>query len=195
MAEAALPPPAEILAFWFSERARPLWFKRDAAFDEAIRARFAAAVEAAIAGRLGGWEREPESCLALLILLDQFPRNLHRGSPRAFAGDTAARAVARRAIARGLDRRVPADRRLFFYLPFEHSEDPADQRQAVALFRRLAETETGAAREQALEQLVWAERHAAVIERFGRFPHRNAILGRDSTPEELEFLKEPGSSF
>src|SRR5690606_28458065 len=114
---------AEILDFWFSDRARPLWFVRDAAFDAEIRARFEASCKAAAAGQLQPWEGAPESCLALVLLLDQFPRNIHRGSPRAFAGDPLARRVAGRAIARDFDRALDFYQRSFLYLPFEHSED------------------------------------------------------------------------
>lgn len=184
--------PRDVLDFWFSETARTRWFEKDPAFDAECR-RFAPLVAAAADDRLAAWERTPEGCLALAILLDQLPRNLHRGSPRAFASDAKARAVAERAIARGFDRRLPPDRRAFLYLPFEHSEDLADQRRSVALFRQLAADMGGTA--QAQEYLDYAIRHEQIIERFGRFPHRNAVLGRPSTPEEEEFLKQPGSSF
>jgi len=187
--------PGEVLAFWFGDAARPRWFKKDPAFDDEIRRRFAATLASATAGSLGAWEAEPESCLALVILLDQFPRNLHRDTARAFAADAKARAVAAGAIERGFDRRTPPDRRFFFYLPFEHSEDPADQRRSVALFRRLAEEATGAAADAARERLDYAIRHQRIVERFGRFPHRNRALGRESTAEETAFLAEPGSSF
>jgi uncharacterized protein (DUF924 family) len=189
------PSPAEIIEFWFSERARPLWFEKNATFDEEVRARFGAAVATACAGQLDGWTAAPESCLALAVLLDQFPRNIHRGTPRAFAADAKARAAAGIAIDRGFDQRTPLDRRCFFYLPFEHSEDRADQHRSVALFRRWAEAHHGRARDRALDQLAYVLRHQEIIERFGRFPHRNAILGRESTPEEIAFLQEPKSSF
>ncbi|WP_119460667.1 DUF924 family protein [Rhodospirillaceae bacterium SYSU D60014] len=187
--------PRAILEFWFGERARNNWFVRDAAFDAEIRRNFQVAVTEAAEDRLGAWERSPDGCLALVLLLDQFPRNIHRDSPRAFAADGKARAVASGAIDRGFDRAVADDRRVFFYLPFEHSEDLADQRRAVALIRQLAEEQQGEARVTALEYLDYAIRHEKVIERFGRFPHRNAVLGRPSTPEEEDFLKQPGSSF
>ncbi len=187
--------PGEILEFWFSEQARPLWFEQNAAFDEEIRSRFGATVAAACLGDLSYWVRAVDSSLALMLLLDQFPRNIHRGTLRAFAGDAHARATASTAIERGFDRRAPLDRRVFFYLPFEHSEDPKDQARSVALFRRWAEEHRGAARERALERMKYVLRHQEIVERFGRFPHRNVVLGRESTPEEVAFLQEPHSSF
>jgi uncharacterized protein (DUF924 family) len=187
--------PGEVLEFWFSEQARPLWFEQNAAFDEEIRSRFGPTVAAACLGDLSYWVRAVDSSLALVLLLDQFPRNIHRGTLRAYAGDARARAAANTAIERGFDRRTPLDRRFFFYLPFEHSEDPKDQARSVALFRRWAEEHRGAARERALEQMKYVLRHQEIVERFGRFPHRNAILGRESTPEEVAFLREPNSSF
>ena len=192
-----MPPrtPNEILEFWFSDRARPLWFERNAAFDEEIRVRFGAVIAAACAGELESWSGSAQSALALVLLLDQFTRNVYRGTPRAFAGDSRARAVATAAVERGFDRQLPLDRRHFFYLPFEHSEDVGDQRRSVALFRSWAEAHDGAQRDQALAQMTYVYRHQEIVERFGRFPHRNAILGRESTAEELAFLNEPHSSF
>jgi len=187
--------PGEVLEFWFSEQVRPLWFERNATFDEEIRSRFGATVAAACLGDLSYWVRAVDSSLALVLLLDQFPRNIHRSTLRAFIGDAHARATANTAIERGFDRRAPLDRRFFFYLPLEHSEDPKDQARSVALFRRWAEEHRGAAREGALEQMKYVLRHQEIVDRFGRFPHRNAILGRESTPEEIAFLKEPHSSF
>ncbi len=195
MTVAILRAPGEILEFWFSERARPLWFEKDPAFDDEIRRRFGGTLEVAGDGMLDGWAETPESCLALVVLLDQFSRNIHRGTPRAFAGDAKALATAGQAVERGFDRRVPLERRTFFYLPFEHSENAADQARAVALFRRWADEHDGSAREDALEQVRYVLRHQEIIERFRRFPHRNRILGRESTPEELAFLAEPHSSF
>jgi uncharacterized protein (DUF924 family) len=188
-------PPQEILEFWFSDQARSLWFERDADFDALIRSRFEATHQAALAGRLDSWEGAAETCLALLVLLDQFSRNMHRGSARAFAADGKARAVADRAIARGHDRMLPPDRLWFLYLPFEHSEDLADQRRAVALFRAHAEAAAGTDRERALELLDYAQRHLAAIERFGRFPHRNELLGRESSEDEAAYLRDPRSWF
>ena len=179
--DGALPEPADVLAFW--RAAGPAkWFRKDDAFDAEIRARFLAAMEAAAAGRLAQWEATPEGALALLILLDQFPRNIFRKSARAFAADPLARAVANRAIAQKFDQRVPPAERLFFYLPLEHSEELADQERAVALIRALGDAEL----------LKWAELHADIIRRFGRFPHRNSVLGRTTTPEEQAFLDAGG---
>ncbi len=184
-----------VLDFWFDGRARALWFKVDPSFDAEIRRRFEAAADEAANGRLADWFAAPESSLALVILLDQFPRNMYRGTPRAFAADPSARRAANIAIARGHDPLTALDRRIFFYLPFEHSEDAADQRRSVALFRRWMEAHGDAQRRDAEEQFVYVLRHQEIIERFGRFPHRNAILGRSSTPEEEAFLSEPKSSF
>ncbi len=188
--------PDEILDFWFSEPARSRWFAKDAAFDDEIRRRFGDAAAAAAEGRLDAWKAAPESCLALVILLDQAPRNIHRGTPLAFAADARALAVAGQAVDRGFDLRLPADRRWFFYFPFEHSEDLADQRRAMLLFDAWADAHAeGPPRDYAREHFRAVRRHEAIIERFGRFPHRNKILGRESTPAEIEFLKEPESSF
>jgi uncharacterized protein (DUF924 family) len=173
--------PAEVLAFWRAAGADK-WFEKDAAFDAAIRARFLDAYAAAAAGRLAAWERDAEGALALLIVLDQFPRNMFRGEARMFAADPLARAVAERAIARGFDKLyVPPERR-FFYLPFTHSENLADQERCVALNRAAADD----------EGVKWAELHAEIIRRFGRFPHRNQALGRATTPDEQAFLAGGG---
>jgi uncharacterized protein (DUF924 family) len=174
-------PSAAVLAFW-SAAGPDKWFGKDEAFDADIRAQFLGTYEAAASGLLNSWEETPEGALALVILLDQFPRNMFRGTARAFAADPVARAVAERAIARGFDRRIPASEQPFFYLPFEHSEHLADQERCVALVRRTGDAEA----------LKWAELHAEIIRRFGRFPHRNAILGRDSTPDEQAFLESGG---
>jgi uncharacterized protein (DUF924 family) len=172
---------ADVLAFW--RTAGPdRWFEHDQAFDAAIRERFATSYEDAAAGRLGAWENSPEGALALVIVLDQFPRNMFRGSARSFAADPLARATAERAIARGFDQQTAMPERVFFYLPSEHSEALADQERAVALIAA-----TGDA-----DQLKWAELHADIIRRFGRFPHRNAVLGRTTTPDEQAFLDGGG---
>jgi len=171
----------DVVAFW--HKAGPdRWFNKDAAFDKEIYGRFFDTYEAAAAGKLSGWEQTAQSALALLILLDQFPRNMFRGDARAFATDPLARAVAAGAIVRGFDSQVPTELRSFFYLPFEHSEDLADQERCLAL--------NSAAGDK--ENLKWAEIHADIIRRFGRFPHRNAALGRASTPEEQAFLDGGG---
>lgn len=174
-------PPAAVLEFW--QAAGPdRWFVKSTAFDAEIRARFLPTYEAAAARALGSWENEAESALALLLVLDQFPRNMFRNDARAFAADPLAREVADRALARGFDRKVAPGLRTFFYLPFEHSELPADQARALALFRATGDAEL----------LKWAELHADIIRRFGRFPHRNAVLGRRTTPEEQAFLDRGG---
>jgi uncharacterized protein (DUF924 family) len=170
-----------VLSFWRAA-GEDKWFAKDDAFDAAIRAKFLATYESAAAGELGGWERSAEGALALCIVLDQFPRNMFRGSARAFAADPLAREVAGRAIARGFDRAVPGKEWQFFYLPFEHSESLADQERCSDLFRAAGDAEL----------LKWADLHADIIRRFGRFPHRNAVLGRPTTPEEEEFLAGGG---
>jgi uncharacterized protein (DUF924 family) len=185
---------AEVLLFWFGgadERGkrRKLWFEKNAAFDREIRERFLSLYEDAAAGRLAHWKNTPESCLALIVLLDQFPRNMFRGSPRAFATDLLALDAARHAITQGYDRALLPVERMFAYLPFEHSEALADQLKACELCKPLD------AFEETDDAYRYAERHRDIIQRFGRFPHRNAILARESTPEEIEFLKTPGSGF
>jgi len=176
----AEPTPAEVLTFW--RGAGPdRWYEKDAVFDEEIRRRFLKAHEAATAGKLTAWEASAEGALALLILIDQFPRNMFRGQARSFATDPLARAVASRAILNGFDGAIP-NLRDFFYLPFSHSETLADQEHAVAIHRAHNDA----------DGLKWAEIHADIIRRFGRFPHRNAVLGRVSTPEEQAFLDGGG---
>jgi uncharacterized protein (DUF924 family) len=187
--------PSDVLEFWFSDQSRALWFEKNAAFDEAIRARFEDTVRAAAAGELDHWERTAPGALALVIVLDQFPRNLYRGSARAFAADPRARDVAGRAISKRLDQDIPLRQRHFFFLPFEHSESTGDQERSVALFQAWAEAHDGPARDQALEQMRYVHRHAEIVARFGRFPHRNEALGRESTAAEIAFLKEPMSGF
>lgn len=185
-----------VLDTWFGApgepgfgRARPEWFRGDPGFDAALRGRFGALVEAALDGGFAHWSRDPEGGLALLLLLDQFTRNGWRGTPGAFAGDARAQQVARRMVDAGHDRALRPVQRWFVYLPFEHAESLPLQDEAVRLFAGLeGDPDAGGA-------VVWAERHRAVIRRFGRFPHRNAILGRRSTPKELAFLREPGSRF
>ncbi|MEX2202083.1 MAG: DUF924 family protein [Dongiaceae bacterium] len=187
--------PRALLDFWFSAYARERWFVKEAAFDAELARRFAAQQRAAADGRLSDWERTPDSALALVLLLDQLPRNLFRNDPRAFASDEDARAVAGRAIARGFERETPLDRRKFFYLPYEHSENLADQDRAIELFRAWLAAHGPDPGEKLIEQLWYAERHHEIIRRFGRFPHRNQALGRPSTEAEIEFLKEPHSGF
>ena len=185
-----------LIDFWFAPPGSPnrfeqreIWFKVDPAFDAQCRAQFGALRARAAAGNCADWTLEAEPCLALVLLLDQFPRNLFRGSAQAFATDTQARDAARAALDRRFDRSLPASWRQFIYLPFEHSEDLADQELSVRLAAALAHDPAFA------RVLDYAQRHHAIIARFGRFPHRNAALGRTSTPEEEAFLKEPNSSF
>ena len=183
----------QILDFWFGpgpEAARPEWFRKDDAFDATIRARFGATVESALQGAHRDWDATPAGALARVLLLDQFTRNIFRGTPRAFAGDGLALDAARAMQQRGDDLALPPLRRVFAYLPFEHAEDAAAQRESVRLFEALAQEHPATA-----DFADYARRHAVVIERFGRFPHRNAVLGRASSDEESEFLRQPGSSF
>lgn len=175
----------DIVRFW-REAGAEAWFKKNAAFDAAVRERFEAAHHAAARGEHDAWSRAAEGSLALLLLLDQFPRNLYRGSAHAFATDSLARRIARQAISAGHDRAVEAPLRPFFYLPFYHSEDLADQTLGVDLCEAL-ERETGDA-----DTANWARDHRDIIARFGRFPHRNQCLGRDTTPEEQAFLDGGG---
>ena len=172
-----------VLAFW-REAGPDKWFNKDAAFDEDILRRFLETYEAAAASQLADWEATPEGALALTVVLDQLPRNMFRGSARAFAADPLARAVADRALARGFDQRIAMPERQFFYLPFEHAETLPDQERCVALFRACGDAEA----------LKWAELHADIVRQFGRFPHRNAVLGRATTPEEQAFLDDGGFS-
>ncbi len=175
--------PGDALAFW--RAAGPAkWFVKDEAFDAEIRARYLAAHEAAAAGQLSAWEDTPDGAFALLLLLDQFPRNMFRNTPRAFATDAFARAVAERTIARGFDTQFAVPERRFFYLPLMHAEDLRAQERCVALCRACGD----------VEGLKYAEEHADIIRRFGRFPHRNAILGRATTAEERRFLDDGGFS-
>jgi uncharacterized protein (DUF924 family) len=176
-----LPSPEDVIGFWRAAGPKK-WFRRDADFDREITARFLAAHEAAAAGRLSDWQATPDGALALLLLLDQFPRNMFRNSARAFATDALARAVAGRAIADGFDASAADAERAFFYLPFEHSENLADQERSLALWRRSGDGKVDK----------YAEIHADIIQRFGRFPHRNAVLGRATTPEEQAFLDAGG---
>ena len=181
----------ELLEFWFGDtgEARDVWFKTDPAFDAVLRARFGALQARAARGELDHWAESAAGALALVLLLDQLPRNLNRGAAAAFACDEHARRVARHAIARGLDQEWPPVRRQFLYLPFEHSETLADQEDGVRHFASLPE---GAFRDGCVD---YARRHHAIVARFGRFPHRNRALARPSTAAEEDFLKEPGSSF
>ena len=172
--------PAAVLAFW-REAGSDRWFTRDEAFDAEVRDKFLPTYEAAVAGRLF-WEATAEDALALVIVLDQFPRNMFRGDPKCFASDPLARAAANRALKRGYDQDVAENERQFFFLPFMHSEDPVDQQRCVELYRAVGDD----------YGLKHALEHADIIRRFGRFPHRNPMLGRATTPEEQTFLDGGG---
>ena len=172
----------DVLAFWFSDPAR--WWRKDPTFDAEISDRFLALHDSLDRGEREDWLETARGTLAYVIVLDQLSRNMFRGTARMFASDARARATAQRAIDRGDDRALSKTERTFLYMPFMHREDVADQDRCVALFASAAP-----------DQLRFAEQHRDIIRRFGRFPHRNALLGRESTPEEQEFLKQPGSSF
>jgi uncharacterized protein (DUF924 family) len=180
--------PGEVLDFWFGQD-RKAWFAKDPAFDALIRERFLSLYETAAAGGLDGWMTQPGSSLALVIALDQLPRNMFRGTARAFVTDDRARACARTILENGWDKAMSPDERMFAYLPFEHSESLADQELCLELMRQISVFPETA------DMPKWAEAHLVIIRRFGRFPHRNAALGRESTPAESEFLKQPGSGF
>lgn len=188
-----------VLKFWFGdlqteqssyEQRRKFWFGKQPDFDAAIRQQFESVYKQAAAGELEHWQQTPLGCLALVILLDQFPRNMFRDTPQAFATDSQAVKVAQQALAQGFDRQIQPIQRMFIYLPFEHSENLEHQKQSVALSQQLQVDAPELA-----DVFDYAVRHKVIIDRFGRFPHRNRILRRESTPEEIEFLKQPGSSF
>lgn len=197
----------EVLSFWFDgadaadaspatlARAVQRWFQPDPAFDAAIAQRFGPVVEAALAGALDGWRQQPASWLALLIVLDQFPRNIRRGSADAFAGDARAQRIALAGLDAGFDRALAPLQRVFAYLPLEHAEDAALQARSVALFDALRGEVDAALRPTFDVFHDYAEQHREVIDRFGRFPHRNAALGRVSTPDERAYLATPGAGF
>jgi uncharacterized protein (DUF924 family) len=173
--------PTDVLAFW--RAAGPdKWFTKDAAFDAEVARRFLGLWQSAVAGKLARWEETPDGALALVILLDQFPRNMFRGDGRTYQADALARAAADRAIAKGFDRQTTHDERQFFYLPFMHSEDLADQERCVDLARAYGDDVF----------TKYADQHADIVRRFGRFPHRNAVLGRVTSGEEQAFLDEGG---
>jgi uncharacterized protein (DUF924 family) len=171
----------EVISFWH-DAGEERWFKPDADFDRQVRERFLVTHEAAAMGKLSDWEQSPEGALALLVLLDQLPRNMFRGTPRAFATDRLAREVAERALDRGSDKQVDTKMRSFFYLPFMHSENVSDQERCLGLYRALGNE----------EGIKYAEIHLEAIRRFGRFPHRNEILGRTSTADEITYLDDGG---
>ena len=173
--------PADILAFW-RDAGPKRWYTSDDAFDAEVRRRFFGLWQRAAAGELSSWEMGDDGALALVIVLDQFPRNMFRGDARTYASDALARDVAHRAIEHGVDARIDPSLREFLYLPFNHSEHLSDQLRCIELTRAAGNA----------ENLKWAEHHAAIIRRFGRFPHRNRLLGRATTPEEQAFLDEGG---
>jgi len=187
-----------VLDFWFGAPGSPeagqprrAWFVKKDDFDDAIRTRFGATIEQALAGGLRDWDAAgPQGVLARILVLDQFTRNAYRNTAQSFAGDALALAAARQLVDTGADRALPPLGRAFVYMPFEHAEDAYMQERAVELFGVLAAEHPGFD-----EMLDYAHRHRGVIARFGRFPHRNAILGRASTPEEIDFLRQPGSRF
>jgi uncharacterized protein (DUF924 family) len=186
----------EVLEFWFGAsdspefgRNRKCWWEKSADFDALVRDRFLATHENAAAGKLDAWADRPLGALALVVVLDQFPRNMFRGTARAFATDPRALALARGIVRRGFDVVLAPVQQTFAYLPFEHAEDLDAQREALRCFARLAAESPGPG------LMTYAMLHYAIVARFGRFPHRNAILGRESTPDEAEFLARPGSSF
>lgn len=194
----------DILKYWFGEldetglpaagRER-LWFGKDSQVDNDIRARFGTDVEHAARGELEAWRATPPGTLALILLLDQFPRNIYRDTPQAFAHDDLALGLAQEGVRLGQDRELGLLERAFFYLPFEHAEDLVSQQESVRLFSRLAEEAPPAVAERLRVFLDYAVRHRDIIARFGRFPHRNQALGRTSTETEFAFLATPGSSF
>ena len=186
----------EVLDFWFGNsedsgygKPRKSWFIKDEKFDQFLKSRFTEIYQQAAIGNLYPWQEQPLSCLALIIVLDQFPRNIFRGLPQAFATDKQALNHSRYAIEQGFDAQLLPVQRWFMYLPFEHSENLADQEKSVQLFATLKY------HSDSQSSIDYAYRHFEVIKRFGRFPHRNRILGRENTPEETEFLNQPGSSF
>lgn len=185
----------EVLQFWFGDGPpyadRPEWFRKSDAFDREIERRFAPLIETALKDGLQAWAGEAHTALARVLVLDQFTRNVYRNTPRAFAGDPLALAAAQAMVSGGQDRSLAPVQRVFVYLPFEHAEDPAAQDTSVQLFGALARE----APEAGSGWLDYAHRHQEIVARFGRFPHRNTILGRPSTPEEIDFLRQPGSSF
>lgn len=183
--------PDDILTFWFDEAGPEQWFGKDPAFDDEIRERFGAVTHQARDGKLETWSDTPHGCLALIILIDQFSRNIHRGSPLTWSADVHGLALTRLALDKGYDAALDLAERKFLYMPLMHSEHLADQERSVELFRRLAEE--GA--ENGEVTVDYAVRHRDIVARFGRFPHRNEILGRESTPEEIALLEDPDNSF
>ncbi len=177
--------PDDVLNFWFSQEVRPLWFKKSSEFDRQIEANFLDTYRQAAAGKLDHWRNNARDILALIIVLDQFPRNMFRNSPQAFATDRQAVELTKYAVNNNYQLDLTTEQKAFLYMPLMHSENPANQDLCVALFTKLGKE----------DKLKFAIRHQEIIDRFGRFPHRNQILDRETTPEEQEFLTQPGSSF
>lgn len=177
----------KILDFMFVETQPEQWFQKNDDFDALIIDKFSAVYDRAMQGEFDTWSDTAEGALALIILLDQMPRNMFRDTPKAFASDEKALTIAKEAVSKGFDQKVPVKKRRFFYLPYEHSENIADQRLCVALFDEIKEDDAIG--------YEYALRHLEVIEKYGRFPHRNEILGRNSTPEEKEYLARPDAGF
>lgn len=196
--------PNDVLEFWLGsgptdQAVRPevssRWWKKDAAFDAEIRERFGAVYDQAVRGELDGWSETPRGNVALVVVLDQFSRNIHRDDPRAWAADDKARQRTLAGLARGDESQLGPYERMFLYMPLMHAEDRTLQQKCVERFEALAREAPESLREGFEGNLRYAHAHRDIIERFGRFPHRNAVLGRESTAEEIEFLKQPGSSF
>lgn len=194
----------EILSFWFgnldargcaSAERRKLWWTKSNSFDEEVRIEFLEDYEAIVAGERQRWRTTPRGTLATIVVLDQFSRNMFRGTSKAFAADPLAREICHQGIDAGFDEQLGFDERVFFYLPLEHSEILSDHERCTKLFADLRASAPNELDEDAVRYMDYAKQHRAIIERFGRYPHRNEILGRPSTEEELEFLKHPGSSF
>lgn len=190
-----------ILSFWFGDRAlnplanQKLWYAKKPEFDAEIRERFERLLLEAETGAFDDWAKTPDGALAFVVLCDQFPRNIYRGTDRSFDFDRRALKASQIALAHRFDEKMSVPERLFLYMPFEHSEDRDQQKRAIELFEKLVEDAVGDEKTYVSQSLEWARKHFAVIERFGRFPHRNEALGRTSTQEEREFLKRPGSAF
>lgn len=183
--------PEDVLTFWFEEAGPDKWFEKSDAFDAEIADRFGALIHAARDGKLVTWSETPRGCLALIILIDQFSRNIHRDSPLAWSADAHALALTKLALDKQFDEQLELDARKFLYMPLMHSESLGDQELSIEVFGKLVE----AGAEGGQTNLDYAVAHRDIIARFGRFPHRNETLGRESTEEEVAFLKEPNSSF
>lgn len=177
----------EILDFWFVETSPKQWFQVSEEFDGFIKTRFEDAYNNALAGQYDEWQNNADGALALCVLLDQFPRNMYRATPKAFAGDKKALVVAKYAVSKGLDQVHSSQKKRFIYLPFEHSENINDQHRSIELFEKTKDDDPLG--------YDYALRHFKIIEKFGRYPHRNKILGRDNTPEEEEYLAQPNAGF